>query len=522
MFLFAAGATAQTSWLDRSVRNWNTSNTVPRAPNVTTDADVSRMCSSTVRNAGTAQERALTQRGWRLYGSTQTYGSFTLLYGLAGFDGMCRPTNYNVFVFSGNRFIGTLSPTPMHSRTDGSLMWATIWDNELITAEFARYAANDALCCPSRRSSVIYELPETMAGRLTPGDVSTFGVTQADNPSTQRNVTGTITFRGQRTLPAGSIVVVKLLDVSRSDASGILVAEQRIEAGGERFPIEFSIPYDPEDIRTRNRYNVRAEILRNGRLTYVSDVANPVLTLGNPQTAEIVVAPVRAGGGNNNTTNRTIRGSVTYLQRIALPPDASVQVRLVELAADGTAAETIAETEFDPGTRQVPIDFELGYAQSSIERNANYGMEAEILSAGEVFFRTETPQAVRLSGVNTNNVRLTLVQAETVVTGRSISLSKFGSGSLRIGDRSSSFLFRGSAEVETDGDATVSVLGTGGTIAFSGKVVEFTDDLIRIRVTNSGNADASGEILLNYNGRSLRSISGKDLILDSQETTLDL
>jgi hypothetical protein len=41
--------------------------------------------------------------------------------GTAGYDGMCRPRQYQDFVFVGSVFAGTLSPQPMDSRTDGAL-----------------------------------------------------------------------------------------------------------------------------------------------------------------------------------------------------------------------------------------------------------------------------------------------------------------------------------------------------------------------------------------------------------------
>ena len=71
---------------------------------------------------------------------------------------MCRPVTYNVFVFVGGRFAGTISPTTMTSRLDGSSGAVRITSRDTITAEFSRYADKDALCCPSSRVTVRYRI----------------------------------------------------------------------------------------------------------------------------------------------------------------------------------------------------------------------------------------------------------------------------------------------------------------------------------------------------------------------------
>lgn len=519
---FSGAVSAQTSWLDRPLRNWNTTSTVPRAPQMTIDREMQQRCTTSTRRPETGAERSLTQRGWLLFGASQTYGAITVLNALADFDGMCRPNQYNAFVFSGARFIGTLSPDHMNSRMDASLQRATLWNDETVTAEFSRYTSNDPLCCPSQTSSVVYDLPKTATGRISATEVTT-GAVCVTTPQAQENmVSGTVTYRNRAALPAGAVITVKLVDVSRADSSGIVVAEQQIEANGRQVPIPFAIEYKPTQINERNRYNVRAEIRAGGRLVYISDVAYPVLTQGNANEVEILVVPVR-GNQDPGNANRRIRGTITYNTREALPANSEVRVRLIEMNAtnEQTEANIIAETGFDTGNRQVPIDFELPYAQSSVQRGRTYALEAEIRTNNDITHKTESPHELRVTGVNIDNVRLTLVQAETAVTGKSISLSKFGTGTLRIGDQASRFLIRGNASVETDGDAEVAVSALTGTITFTGKVIEFTDDVIRLRVTNSGNADASGEIEIRYSGRTLRSMIGRDLVLDGQETTLN-
>ena len=82
-----------------------------------------------------------------------------ILGGLAGADGMCRPVDFNVFVFVGGQLAGTLSPADMVSRTDASIAGGIrLADDDTIAAEFARYSETDALCCPTGRVTVRYRI----------------------------------------------------------------------------------------------------------------------------------------------------------------------------------------------------------------------------------------------------------------------------------------------------------------------------------------------------------------------------
>ena len=60
-------------------------------------------------------------------------------------------------------------------------------------------------------------------------------------------VSGTITFDGEPAIPEGAVLEVELRDVSYQDAAAPLIANQTI-ASPERFPVDFAIPYDPDDI----------------------------------------------------------------------------------------------------------------------------------------------------------------------------------------------------------------------------------------------------------------------------------
>ncbi len=87
--------------------------------------------------------------GWTFYNGCQAGWGLRVIWALSGYDPMCRPLGYQVFVFADGAFAGTVAPAPMDSRTDGSLQNVQLVGGA-VAATFARYAPSDPACCPSR------------------------------------------------------------------------------------------------------------------------------------------------------------------------------------------------------------------------------------------------------------------------------------------------------------------------------------------------------------------------------------
>lgn len=152
----------QQSWLDRPLSNWNTpGRTMPRADTEgETVPEMTARCKLTALRK-TSGERAVADAGWvpyHMFDRQIVQRDVEIVGGMAGVDGMCRPVEFNVFVFVGGRLAGTLSPAEMHSRADGSIGGAIRLADDVVAAEFARYADADPLCCPSGRVTVRYRI----------------------------------------------------------------------------------------------------------------------------------------------------------------------------------------------------------------------------------------------------------------------------------------------------------------------------------------------------------------------------
>ena len=85
------------------------------------------------------------------------------------------------------------------------------------------------------------------------------------------------------------MVTVRLVDVSLADAPSVLVAEQVITTAGRQVPFEFALGYDASRIQPSHTYAVQVRIEDGGRLLFISDTMNPVITRGALTRVDIVV-----------------------------------------------------------------------------------------------------------------------------------------------------------------------------------------------------------------------------------------
>jgi hypothetical protein len=134
---------------------------IPSAPQGQKNLDP--RCRESMREPASAVDQQVRARGWDLVGPTLESEQIRVLVGTADYDGMCRPRQYQEFVFVRGIFAGTLSPVPMDSRTDGALGRVTIPSAKKVQAEYSRYAAAaDPLCCPSRITTVVFEIEKEL------------------------------------------------------------------------------------------------------------------------------------------------------------------------------------------------------------------------------------------------------------------------------------------------------------------------------------------------------------------------
>jgi len=89
-----------------------------------------------------------------------------------------------------------------------------------------------------------------------------------------------------------------------------------------------------------------------------------------------------------------VTGTVSYLQRIALPPNAVVEVTLQEVSRLDAPAVLLAEQKIPTAGQQVPIPFTLTYDASQIDPRYTYVVRAKITVDGQMRWTSTTAYRV--------------------------------------------------------------------------------------------------------------------------------
>lgn len=105
----------------------------------------------------------------------------------------------------------------------------------------------------------------------------------------------------------------------------------------------------------------------------------------------------------------SVTGTVSYLQRVALPTNAVIEVQLSDVSLADAPAKVIAEQTINLGQRQVPVPFALTFDPTKIDSKHTYSMSAKITVDGKLSFITDKSYPVLTNG-NPSRVDLILKQ----------------------------------------------------------------------------------------------------------------
>lgn len=93
----------------------------------------------------------------------------------------------------------------------------------------------------------------------------------------------------------------------------------------------------------------------------------------------------------------TLDGEVFYLQRIALPPTATLSVSLQDVSlADAPAV--VLDEQRGPVNGQVPLPFHLNYDPAQVKPGHRYAVSARIEVDGKLMFISTEHHGVQLDG----------------------------------------------------------------------------------------------------------------------------
>jgi putative lipoprotein len=115
----------------------------------------------------------------------------------------------------------------------------------------------------------------------------------------------------------------------------------------------------------------------------------------------VLILLIAACGGRSSTpaaeASAAVTGTVTYRERMLLPPDAVIQVSLVDVSLMDVPAKLISRQEIRP-EHAVPIAFKLPYDPEAIDERMTYAVQARISSGDKLLFITDTSYQVLTRG----------------------------------------------------------------------------------------------------------------------------
>jgi putative lipoprotein len=118
------------------------------------------------------------------------------------------------------------------------------------------------------------------------------------------------------------------------------------------------------------------------------------------------------GGGAATADPATVSGTVTKLDRAALPDDAVITVLVQDTSLADAPAVDIGQQVIDTEGDQLPIAYAVAYDEAEIEDSQTYTVRAEIRDgAGELLYVSDTSIPVISQGNPTSDVEIPEVPA---------------------------------------------------------------------------------------------------------------
>jgi uncharacterized lipoprotein YbaY len=106
------------------------------------------------------------------------------------------------------------------------------------------------------------------------------------------DVTGSLVFLEQMTLPDDAVAHVRLVDVTDTSAVSVLAENTLTELG--ELPIRYTVPYDTMQVDSAHTYAIRAEVVSGDEVLLRSPYDFLVLTQGHTRQADVLLRPPSA------------------------------------------------------------------------------------------------------------------------------------------------------------------------------------------------------------------------------------
>lgn len=122
---------------------------------------------------------------------------------------------------------------------------------------------------------------------------------------------------------------------------------------------------------------------------------------------------------------RQVTGSVTYRERIALPPGALLEVSLLDMSRQDVVAKVISSDSIEMSG--VPTEFSLPYDSEAISDALSYSVRAQITLSGKLLYTSTTANPVLTRGAGDHvDIIVQRVASQTSILGTSWVVEQVG------------------------------------------------------------------------------------------------
>lgn len=102
----------------------------------------------------------------------------------------------------------------------------------------------------------------------------------------------------------------------------------------------------------------------------------------------------------------TVSGTVTKLDRMALPPGTVISIQLQDVSRADAPAVVLAEQVITTVDEQMPIPFTLEYDPAAIDERFTYQVQVRVELDGQLMYITKTMHPVITRGAPTEGVEV--------------------------------------------------------------------------------------------------------------------
>jgi putative lipoprotein len=131
----------------------------------------------------------------------------------------------------------------------------------------------------------------------------------------------------------------------------------------------------------------------------------------------LLLGAVALSGCGSPASEASVTGSVTYLEKIALPQDAVITVQIEDVSKADAPAEVIGKQVIQANGAQVPFAFDVRYDPGQIQDTHSYSLRVRIEDgSGNLLFTNDTSVPVITRGNPTQDIEVIVVPVGATAT----------------------------------------------------------------------------------------------------------